>query len=90
MLGFSDFGHSPRVLLTAGGLLVVGLLSACSPAQQSQPEADVQVTATLADYERAEQFLSVNANPLVSNLILRQYWQPNDRLVYHKSTPDGS
>ena len=69
-------------------LLTVGLLVSCSPGP-SEDEAR-SVIATLEDYQRAEQFLPPNANPLVTGRILRQYWQAGDRLVYRKSVAGGS
>ena len=49
-------------------LLTVGLLVSCSPGP-SEDEAR-SVIATLEDYQRAEQFLPPNANPLVTGRIL--------------------
>ena len=69
-------------------LLTVGLLVSCSPGP-SEDEAR-SVIATLEDYQRAEQFLPPNANPLVTGRILAQYWQAGDRLVYRKSVAGGS
>ena len=69
-------------------LLAVGLLVSCSPGP-AEDEAR-SVIATLEDYQRAEQFLPPNANPLVTGRILRQYWQAGDRLVYRKSVAGGS
>ncbi|MEC8471241.1 MAG: DPP IV N-terminal domain-containing protein, partial [Pseudomonadota bacterium] len=69
-------------------LLAVGLLMSCSPGP-AEDEAR-SVIATLEDYQRAEQFLPPNANPLVTDRILRQYWQAGDRLVYRKSVEGGS
>ena len=68
--------------------VLFGLLAACSP-QEAVQDAAAGIEVTLADYERAEQFLSGNANPLVTDRILRQYWQENDRLVYQKSVENG-
>ncbi len=68
--------------------VLFGLLAACSP-QEAVQDATPGIEVTLADYERAEQFLSGNANPLVTDRILRQYWQENDRLVYQKSVENG-
>lgn len=45
---------------------------------------------TLADYQRAEQFLSVNTADLVLGNILALYWQENDRLIYRRSSEQGS
>lgn len=61
-------------------------LSACNPAEQQAPAE----TVSLADYQRAEQFLAPNTEDLVVGDILAMYWQEDDRLVYRKSTPQGS
>jgi len=45
---------------------------------------------TSADYERAESFLGINTAELVQNNILAQYWQDDDRLIYHSSAQSGS
>lgn len=71
------------------GMAVVYLavLAACAP--DSGPDAGADVV-TLADYQRAEQFLSPNTSELVENNILAMYWQEDNRLVYRKSTASGS
>ena len=66
----------------------LGVLAACSP-QEVVVDSSTGITITLADYQRAEQFLSGDANPLVTDRILAQYWQENDRLVYQKSVENG-
>ena len=66
----------------------LGVLAACSP-QEVGMDSSTGIDISLADYQRAEQFLSGNANPLVTGRILRQYWQENDRLVYQKSIENG-
>lgn len=68
--------------------VTLGLLAGCSP-PATLGDASPAMGVTIADYERAEQFLSGNANPLVTDRILRQYWQENDRLVYQKSVENG-
>lgn len=77
--------RSSRLIVAVLGLAAV--LSACSemPADQISMPA-----ATLADYQRAEQFLAANTNDLVIDDILAYYWQDNNRLVYRKSTANGS
>ncbi|MFL2481259.1 MAG: DPP IV N-terminal domain-containing protein [Woeseiaceae bacterium] len=40
------------------------------------------------DYKRAEEFLSVNVNHLVTDLIKKRYWGENDQFVYQKVTAD--
>ena len=77
-----------RLINSVAMLLAVGLSVACSPGPTGN-EAKA-VTATLEDYQRAEQFLPPNANPLVTDRILYQYWQAGDRLVYRKSVEGGS
>jgi len=66
----------------------LGVLAACSP-QEVGMDSSTGIDISLADYQRAEQFLSGNANPQVTGRILRQYWQENDRLVYQKSIENG-
>lgn len=74
--------------------LVAALASACMP--QSDPESNtsmnVMPAATLADYQRAEQFLAVNTAPLVPNLVQNHNWQEADpaQLIYRRSTEPGS
>lgn len=71
------------------GVAVVYLvwLAACMPDSGPDVGADA---VTLADYQRAEQFLSPNTSALVENNILAMYWQGDNRLVYRKSTASGS
>ncbi|MBT3531402.1 MAG: prolyl oligopeptidase family serine peptidase [Gammaproteobacteria bacterium] len=47
-------------------------------------------TVTLADYQRAETFLSANTGKLVLNNILAQNWQNDNRLIYKRSVEGGS
>tara|TARA_B100001059_G_scaffold217616_1_gene237036 strand:+ start:21218 stop:23623 length:2406 start_codon:yes stop_codon:yes gene_type:complete len=73
-------------------LIVLIALTAILISCSTPHEADSSATDTkniYADYERAEQFLAVNTNPLVGDQILRQFWQENDQLVYQKSTTNG-
>ncbi|MCG8414620.1 MAG: DPP IV N-terminal domain-containing protein, partial [Pseudomonadales bacterium] len=72
------------------GAVILSLLAAsCAP--ESEPEqAATGGTVTLADYQRAEQFLSQNTNELVHDSLISQYWQQDDRLVYRKRTATGS
>lgn len=67
-------------------LPIILLLAACDSAEQQS----VTETVTLADYQRAEQFLSPNTEDLVVDDIEAMYWQDDDRLVYRKSTVQGS
>jgi len=83
--------YSRSIRCTAASLLLV--LSACS-----EPVIEVEQAATpaelpavsLQDYQRAEQFLAANTGEKVVDNILAYYWQDDDRLVYRKSTADGS
>lgn len=68
-------------------VVYLAVLAACAP--DSGPDAGADVV-TLADYQRAEQFLSPNTSELVENNILAMYWQEDNRLVYRKSTASGS
>ena len=75
---------------TAVSLLTAGLtIAACAP-EPVAVEASTSAAVTLADYERAEQFLAVNTSKLMRNNILAQYWQDDDRLIYRRSTLQGS
>ena len=75
---------------TAVSLLTAGLtIAACAP-EPVAVEASTSAEVTLADYERAEQFLAVNTSKLMRNNILAQYWQDDDRLIYRRSTLQGS
>ena len=82
---------SRKFVTTALALLVI---VACSPEPSINNESlvagSIDYNITLADYQRAEQFLSVNTADLVQNNILAQYWQENDRLIYRRSTEEGS
>ena len=65
------------------------MVAACGP--DSLPGEDFpSESVTLNDYERAEQFLAVNTSKLMQNNILAQYWQDDDRLIYRRSTLQGS
>ena len=75
---------------TAVSLLTAGLtIAACAP-EPVAVEASTSAAVTLADYERAEQFLAVNTSKLMRNNILAQYWQDDDRLIYRRSTLQGT
>lgn len=74
-------------------LFSLAVIQACSPAPSSEtvtPAAPNVESISTADYERAESFLAVNTAELVRNNILAQYWQADDRLVYRRSTENGS
>ena len=74
-------------------LFSVVIIQACSPAPKSQtapPVASDLEGITVADYERAQSFLAVNTSGLVRGSILAQYWQNDDRLIYRRSTENGS
>ena len=64
-------------------LFSLAIIQACSPA----PSLESMISA---DYERAESFLGINTAELLQNNILAQYWQDDDRLIYHRSTQRGS
>ena len=71
--------HFPRVAAVAA----VAILSSASLLAQSR------ATVTVADYERAEKFLSYNTNPLVTNGPVRPNWLPGDRFWYRNQTARG-
>jgi len=68
-------------------LFVMGVISGCSPPNNLEKDQN-QITANLNDYKRAEEFLSVNLNHLVTDLIKKRYWEENDQFVYQKTTAD--
>jgi len=74
---------------------IIALLAvvACSPdpivTNDLLPETSADKTS-LADYQRAENFLAVNTAELVLNNVLAQYWQEGDQLIYRRSTAEGS
>ena len=65
----------------------MGVISGCSPPNILEKDQN-QITANLNDYKRAEEFLSVNVNHLVTDLIKKRYWEENDQFVYQKTTAD--
>lgn len=65
----------------------MGVISGCSPPKILEKDQN-QITANLNDYKRAEEFLSVNVNHLVTDLIKKRYWEENDQFVYQKTTAD--
>ncbi|MDO8678682.1 MAG: DPP IV N-terminal domain-containing protein [Acidobacteriota bacterium] len=52
--------------------------------------ATAQPRVTLADYERAERFMTYNTTPLVSHGAVRPNWLPGDRFWYRNPTATGS
>jgi len=68
-------------------LLLVAIL-ACSPASLSPEQINEQLV-TVEDYRRAEQFLAANTSEIVYDVIINEYWQEDERLVYQKSTSQG-
>ena len=76
-----------RNVLAIFSLLVI---QACSPAatDESAPPPPSE-SITVFDYERAESFLAVNTAELVHDVILAQYWQDDDRLIYRRATAEG-
>jgi dipeptidyl aminopeptidase/acylaminoacyl peptidase len=52
--------------------------------------ATAQPRVTIADYERAERFMTYNTTPLVSNGAVRATWLPDDRFWYRTQTANGS
>ena len=51
--------------------------------------AIAQPRVTIADYERAERFMTYNTTPLVSNGAVRANWLPDDRFWYRTQTANG-
>ena len=74
-------------------LFLLAIIQSCSPAPSNVTATSVASTLesiTAADYERAQSFLAVNTSDLVLGNILAQYWQIDDRLIYRRSTENGS
>lgn len=76
--------HDRKLLIGLASLV----MASCAP--EPIPESNVAVSVSAEDYRHAEQFLSDNTNPLVHDRILAQYWQDDGRLIYQKSTAEGS
>ncbi|MCH2346207.1 MAG: S9 family peptidase, partial [Pseudomonadales bacterium] len=68
-------------------LLPVAVL-ACSPASLP-PEQISEQLVTVQDYRRAEKSLAANTSKIVYDVIINEYWQEDERLVYQKSTSQG-
>jgi dipeptidyl aminopeptidase/acylaminoacyl peptidase len=74
-------------------LFSLAIIQACSPGPSNETAMAVVPSLeniTSSDYERAESFLGINTAELVQNNILAQYWQDDDRLIYHRSAQSGS
>ncbi len=75
-------------------IFALSIINACSPGPLNSDVSSFTGSGsnniTLADYQRAEQFLSVNTADLIIGNILALYWQKNDRLIYRRSTEAGS
>ena len=55
-----------------------------------QRAADAPRALTIADYERAERFMTYNTTPLVSNGAVRATWLPGDVFWYRNQAAAGS
>ena len=82
-LNIKAFSPFSIIILTA-----IAVLSACSQ-QEKQAPIETGNSDIYVDYERAEKFLAVNTNPLVTDQIVKHFWQENDQLIYQKSTATG-
>lgn len=75
-------------------LLLAPVLVACSPAERQAPVNAVDSSApspvTVDDYRRAESRLRANTDPLVTGRIIEHWWQEDERLIYRRSTAEGS
>ena len=58
------------------------ILSSCSSASDEQKK--IAKFIGISDYQRAEEFLQVNTDPLVTGKIHRLFWQEDDRLIYER------
>lgn len=89
--------HDVSGKLALASVLLTGLLLGCAPdagndVVTDQPSQLAETHgATLADYQRAEQFLAANTGPLVSGLVLSQNWQQENpsRMIYRRSNGGG-
>ena len=59
------------------------ILSSCSSASDEQKNDSNFIG--ISDYQRAEKFLQVNTDPLVTGKIQRLFWQEDDRLIYERT-----
>ena len=59
------------------------ILSSCSSASDERKK--ISKIIGISDYQRAEKFLQVNTDPLVTGKIQRLYWQEDDRLIYERT-----
>ena len=59
------------------------ILSSCSSASDKQK--NISKFIGISDYQRAEKFLQVNTDPLVTGKIQRLFWQEDDRLIYERT-----
>ena len=59
------------------------ILSSCSSASDEQKNTSNFIG--ISDYQRAEKFLQVNTDPLVTGKIQRLFWQEDDRLIYERT-----
>lgn len=60
---------------------------------QAAPQQAASRTLTAADYERAEQFMGYNTEPLVFRAVVRPRWlenDPNERFWYRVQVPGGA
>ena len=90
MIDFQTVRFDPVIHSTArvvSVLCLTILTSSCRPQATDELPLD---TVSLADYQRAEQFLAPNTNPLVTDIITGLYWQDNGELLYRKRIVSGS
>ena len=73
--------------LTSKIILWSFILSSCSSAIDEQK--NISKIIGISDYQRAEKFLQVNTDLLVTGKIQKLFWQKDDRLVYER-TVDGN
>ena len=59
------------------------VLSSCSSVSDKQKNTSNFIG--ISDYQRAEKFLQVNTDPLVTGKIQRLFWQDDDRLIYERT-----
>jgi dipeptidyl aminopeptidase/acylaminoacyl peptidase len=70
-------------------LTIVSCTPATTPIEPPTVESSMN-QLTGSDYERAEKLLRQNTDKLLVGRIMARYWQDDDRLVYRRTTANGS
>ncbi|MFT4861796.1 MAG: dipeptidyl aminopeptidase/acylaminoacyl peptidase [Pseudohongiellaceae bacterium] len=70
-------------------LTIISCTPATTPIEPPTVESSMN-QLTGSDYERAEKLLRQNTDKLLVGRIMARYWQDDDRLVYRRTTANGS